>query len=68
MRIIKEYRLRAAMCRAQAQKDVRNSRAWLAEAASWTSKAEEEISSHFKECNVISSIRVKETTVGGRAT
>ena len=45
MRLVKEYRLRAAMCRAQAQKDVRNSRAWLAEAASWTSKAEEEIAS-----------------------
>jgi hypothetical protein len=68
MRIIKEYRLRAAMCRAQAQKDVRNSHAWLAEAASWTSKAEEELSSHFKECNVISSIRTKENSVSGRAT
>jgi hypothetical protein len=68
MGIIKEYRLRAAMCRAQAQTDVRNSRAWLAEAASWTSKAEEEISSHVKECNVISSISTKGSSVGGPAT
>jgi hypothetical protein len=67
MRFIKEYRLRAAMCRAQAQKDVRNSRAWLAEAASWTSKAEEEIVSHFKECNVISRVDAKENGVGGPA-
>ena len=68
MRIIKEYRLRAAMCRAQAQKDVRHSRAWLAEAASWTSKAEEEIASHFKECNAIGSVRAAENSVGGPAT
>ncbi len=68
MRIIREYRLRAAMCRAQAQKDVRNSRAWLAEAASWTSKAEEEIASHFRECNAISSVVAKENSAGAAAT
>jgi two-component sensor histidine kinase len=31
-------------------------------------KAEEEISSHFKECNAISSISAKENSVGGPAT
>jgi hypothetical protein len=67
MRFIKEYRLRAAMCRAQAQKDVRNSRTWLAEAASWTSKAEEEIASRFKECSAISLVSAKENSVGGAA-
>jgi hypothetical protein len=55
MQLVKEYRLRAAMCRAQALTDVRNSRIWLEEAKSWTNKADEEIASHLKECNATSS-------------
>jgi hypothetical protein len=52
---------RAAMCRAQAQKDVRNSRAWLAEAASWTSKAERKLHPTSKNATLLAQLVQKKT-------
>jgi hypothetical protein len=52
LQLIKEYRARAAMCRAHAVADPRNRDVWLAEERSWLRKADQEITYHFKECNI----------------
>ena len=52
MQLIKECRTRAAMCRAQSVSDPRHREIWLAEERAWLRKADEEIASHFKECNI----------------
>jgi hypothetical protein len=52
MQLIKEYRARAAMCRAQSNSDSRHRDIWLAEETRWLRKADEEIASQFKECNI----------------
>jgi hypothetical protein len=55
MQLIKEYRVRAALCRAQAANNPQHRDLWLAEARSWSQKADDEIASHFHECNSTSS-------------
>jgi hypothetical protein len=67
MQLIKEYRMRAAMCRAQSTSDARNRDIWLAEERSWLRKADEEIASHFKECNTTSSTDVARSQLAANA-
>ena len=55
MRLVVQYRANAAACRARASNEPRDAMHWLGEAQRWERLAEEEVSSHFVECNATSS-------------
>jgi hypothetical protein len=50
-----QYRANAASCRARALNEPQNARYWVGEAQLWERLAEDEVSSHFMECNTIRS-------------
>jgi hypothetical protein len=53
MKNIVEFRAQATLCRQLAMCEPKNSSHWLAEAERWSRLAQDEISSHYQECNVI---------------
>ncbi len=53
MKNVVEFRAQASLCRQLAVCDPKNSDHWMAEAERWSRLAQEEISSHYEECNVI---------------
>jgi hypothetical protein len=55
MWLVVQYRAKAASCRARAVNEPKSAIHWLREAQRLERLAEEEVSSHFKECNVTSS-------------
>ena len=55
MLLVVQYRANAASCRARATNEPKNANHWLGEAQRWERLAEEEVSSHFIECNATSS-------------
>ena len=55
MKNIVEFRARATLCRQLAMCEPKNRSYWLAEAEKWSRLAQDEISSHYDECNVIQS-------------
>jgi hypothetical protein len=55
MMLVVQYRANAASCRVRARNEPQNARYWLGEAKLWERLAEEEVSSHFIECNTTSS-------------
>jgi hypothetical protein len=55
MLLVVQYRANAASCRTRAMNERENSTHWLGEARRWERLAEDEVSSHFIECNVTSS-------------
>lgn len=55
MWLVMQYRANAASCRARAISEPMCATFWLGEAQRWERLAEEEVSSHFIECNAISS-------------
>jgi hypothetical protein len=55
MKLNKEYRARAAMCRQGARREPKNAIHWLAESARWERLAEDEMSACFVEGNAASS-------------
>ena len=55
MRLVMQYRANAASCRARAINEPRDAMHWLGEAQRWERLAEEEVCSHFVECNATSS-------------
>jgi hypothetical protein len=55
MWLVMQYRANAAGCRARASIEPANASHWLDKAQRWERLAEEEISSHFMECNTTSS-------------
>jgi hypothetical protein len=55
MRLVMQYRANAASCRERAINEPTKAMHWLDEAQRWERLAEEEVSSHFIECNVTSS-------------
>jgi hypothetical protein len=55
MKLVVQYRANAASCRARAIREPKNAVHWLGEAQRWERLAEEEVSSHFIECNATSS-------------
>jgi hypothetical protein len=55
MWLVVQYRANAASCRARAINEPTNAIHWLGEAQRWERLAEEEVSSHFIECNGTSS-------------
>jgi len=55
MRLVVQYRANAASCRERAVNERKNAIQWLDEAQRWERLADEEVSSHFIECNTTSS-------------
>jgi hypothetical protein len=55
MLLVVQYRANAASCRARAMNEPTNAVHWLGEAQRWERLAEDEVSSHFIECNCTSS-------------
>jgi hypothetical protein len=55
MRLLAQYRANAGSCRERAANEPTKAIHWLSEAQRWERLAEEEVSSHFIECNVTSS-------------
>ena len=53
MKNIVEFRAQATLCRQLAMCEPKNSSHWLAEADRWSRLAQDEISAHYQECNVI---------------
>jgi len=53
MKKVVEYRARAALCRRLSVCEPANRAYWLAEAESWSRRAQDEISFLFTECNLI---------------
>jgi len=53
MKNIVEFRARATLCRQLAGCEPKNGNYWLAEAEKWSRLAQNEISAHYQECNVI---------------
>jgi len=45
------FRANAASCRARALNEPQNARYWVGEAQLWEGLAQDEVSSHFMECN-----------------
>ncbi len=48
-----EFRAQARLCRQLAIREPKNGIYWLAEAERWSRLAQDEISYHYEECNVI---------------
>jgi hypothetical protein len=63
MKNVVEFRAQATLCRQLAMCEPKNSSLWLAEAERWSRLAQDEISSHYQECNVIAPIGAAEATV-----
>jgi hypothetical protein len=55
MKNVVEFRAQAKLCRRLAMCEPNNRIYWLAEAERWSRLAQDEISSHYQECNVIQS-------------
>ena len=55
MKNVVEFRARATLCRQLAMCEPKNRSYWLAESDRWSRLAQDEISSHYYECNVIQS-------------
>jgi hypothetical protein len=53
MKNVVEFRARATLCRQLAMCEQKNRSYWLAEAEKCSRLAQDEISSHYHECNVI---------------
>jgi hypothetical protein len=53
MKNVMEFRAKAKLCRQLAICEPKNRIYWLAEAERWSRLAQDEISSHYEECNVI---------------
>jgi hypothetical protein len=51
MKNVAEFRAQAKLCRQLAMREPKNRIYWLAEAERWTRLAQDEISSHYIECN-----------------
>ena len=47
-----EFNARAALCRQLAEVEPDSKNLWLAEAERWSRLAQDEIASHYEECNV----------------
>jgi hypothetical protein len=52
MKNVVEFRAQATVCRQLAVCDPKNADHWVAEAEKWSRLAQDEISSHYQECNV----------------
>ena len=48
-----EMSSRAALCRRLAKRERNNGALWLAEAERWSRLAQDEVASHYEECNLI---------------
>jgi hypothetical protein len=48
---VAEYRAQEMLCRVRASFDREHHDRWLEEAEEWRHRAQEEITSHFRECN-----------------
>jgi hypothetical protein len=55
MKNVVEFRAQAKLCRQLAMCEPKNRIYWLAEAERWSRLMQDEISSHYQECNVIQS-------------
>jgi hypothetical protein len=53
MKNVMEFRAQARLCRQLAIREPKNGIYWLAEAERWSRLAQDEISAHYEECNVI---------------
>jgi hypothetical protein len=53
MKNVLEFRAQASLCRQLAICDSKSSDYWMAEAERWSRLAQDEISTHYEECNVI---------------
>ena len=53
MKKVMEFRAQARLCRQLAIRERKNRIYWLAEAERWSRLAQDEISTHYEECNVI---------------
>jgi hypothetical protein len=53
MKKVMEFRAQARLCRQLAIREPKNRIYWLAEAERWSRLAQNEISAHYEECNVI---------------
>ena len=53
MKNVMEFRAQARLCRQLAMREPKNGIYWLAEAERWSRLAQDEISVHYEECNVI---------------
>ena len=56
MKNVVEFRAQAKLCRQLAMREPKNRIYWLAEAERWSRLAQDEISSHYQECNVIQAV------------
>jgi hypothetical protein len=61
MLLVVQYRANAASCRARAINEPTNAAHWLTQAQRWERLAEDEVSSHFTECNGKSSNNLPDT-------
>jgi hypothetical protein len=48
---VAEYRAQELLCRVRATFDQQHQAHWLQEAEEWHHRAQQEIASHFRECN-----------------
>jgi hypothetical protein len=51
MEKVAEYRAQELLCRVRASLDQQHQQHWLEEAEAWRRRAQQEIISHFRECN-----------------
>jgi hypothetical protein len=51
MEKVAEYRAQELLCRVRASFDRQHHERWLREAEAWRSRAQQEITLHFRECN-----------------
>lgn len=65
MKNIVEFRAQAKLCRQLAMWEPKNSSLWLAEAERWSRLAQDEIASHYEECNVIQTLDVASRSICG---
>ena len=56
MKNVVEFRAQAKLCRHLAMFEPKNRIYWLAEADRWSRLAQDEICSHYQECNVIQAV------------
>jgi hypothetical protein len=50
---VAEYRAQEMLCRVRASFDQQHQERWLEEAEAWRCRAQQEIASHFRECNSV---------------
>jgi hypothetical protein len=48
---VAEYRAQEMLCRVRASFDPRHQERWMDEAEGWHQRVQQEIASHFRECN-----------------